>query len=322
MRTSNAPAPMARQEGFSGPRRLRLSSKTLRLPAWARENLEHSFPFLLGGAFCVGLAVWLHAAQPAGTGAHLALWALLAAVGVTLGGGGLALTLVDEAAAGPSPDEDFVRIPRAEWEAVVGGTVRQETRGTGVRELSEGEQPPVPSADPTLSAAGPAAAPYDPASVASMSAALLHAQPTTAGGEGLPATPPPLQGPGGPPPAPAAPPSGSSSQRVPPPAVGPGSRPTLRPPQPIPPAWQEDAIKELESVLEQFGKDASAASAAAVARPSPSIDRCIACGAVVSGYSEQACVVCDRPLCDRCLERSVADGHPSVCPLCPPPRES
>jgi hypothetical protein len=295
----------------------------LRSRSWLRQNLEHSLPFLLAGALCVGLAVWLHLGSPHAVGSRLSLWVLLAAVGVTLAGGGLALTLVDEPQAPMTVEGegDYVMVTRSEWE-------QRRSGGPGPADdtLREGPAQPWDESGPTLVAGSPSPSPaptaaYDPTLVATVSEDLLRAQrfpvaPGPTGPVGLPvATERPavqegrVPGPGSSPTTPKAPPAQSVHGRE----AGPKPHP------PISPAWQEDAIHELESVLEQFGRDAGARPpGAASPKPQFSIDRCISCGAVVTGYSEQACVVCDRPLCDRCLERSVAEGRPAVCPLCPP----
>jgi hypothetical protein len=299
----------------------------LRSRSWIRENLEHSLPFILGGALCVGLAVWLHLGQPHVVSSRLSLWILLAAVGVTLAGGGLALTLVDEPQAQVPPDRegDYVMVTRSEWDQWQSG-------GASPASGAPREEPPQPWDEANPEAVGgspspppaPTAAPYDPGLVATASEDLLRAQrPTVAGGPTGPAAASvTTERPEAPPGSVLAPglALGAPAGPSPGPARGGEAGPTPRPP--IAPAWQEDAIQELESVLEQFGGDATARpTGAAPQRPQISIDRCIACGAAVTGYSEQACVVCDRPLCDRCLERSVAEGRPAVCPLCPAPPE-
>jgi hypothetical protein len=319
-----APTPARPTDGQAPPQ---VDAGELRSQSWLRQNLEHSLPFILGGALCVGLAVWLHLGPSHAAGSRLSLWILLAAVGVTLAGGGLALTVVDEPQAQGTPDRegDYVMVARSEWEQWQSG-------GAPPPEGAPHAEPPQPwdetnpevvSGSPSPPSA-PTGAAYDPALVATVSEDLLRAQRS-----------PGASGPTGPAEVPVAterfeaPQGGGPAlgrvpevPKAPSPAPARGGEAGPKPRPPIAPVWQEDAIQELESVLEQFGGEMTAKTPRpALPRPQASIDRCIACGAAVTGYSEQACVVCDRPLCDRCLERSVAEGRPAVCPLCPTPPE-
>jgi hypothetical protein len=310
-----------------GPVPPRVGTDGVRSRSWLRENLEHSLPFLLAGALCVGLAVWLHLGPPHLVGSRLSLWMLLAAVGVTLAGGGLALTLVDEPHAQGTVDRagDYVMVTRSEWEHWQGGSAPP-TDGAPRREPSqpwdESDAEVVggsPSPSPT-----PTGAAYDPALVATVSADLLRAQrsPAASGPTGPAVVPVAAARPEAPQGGGSIPGSAPEVPKAPSPGPARGGEAGPKPRPPIAPAWQEDAIHDLESVLEQFGGDATARlPSAAPPRPQASMDRCVACGAAVTGYSEQACVVCDRPLCDRCLEQSVAEGRPAVCPLCPAPPE-
>jgi len=323
------PAPAVNRSGqIAGRATLGLRRGILHLPAWALENLEHSLPFLLGGAVCIGLGVWLHLSQPAQLGSRASLWMLLAAVGVTLGGGGLALTLIEESPMDEPPggDADYVMVSRSVWEAWQGAGALPPTMPPGGEPSPPWDESiPAPPPDSSAPAAGPVPAPYDSTLVANVSDDLLRAQRPV--GEGRPTGPPySPAGAGGPPSGPtgvAGGPPVAAVLRTPAPPPPPGTVPGPRARPPISAAWQEDAIHELESVLQQFGHGPVSSLPEGEQRaPAPLIDRCIACGAAVTGYSEQACVVCDRPLCDRCLERSVSEGRPAVCPTCPPPADA
>jgi hypothetical protein len=291
--------------------------------SWLRENLEHSLPFVVGGAVCLGLAVAILAGHPHTAPGRPQLWALLAGLGVTLEGGGVVLTIVEdpsEAREGAAAAE-YVQVLRSDWERL------QPYRGTSTEE----QGPEEPSED-GYGAGGPAAVPavasspsqpsasFDALSVARASDQLL-AQPARA--VGVPVPPPSSPAPTAraePPPASAPP-----SSWPPAPAVqAPTPSTAVRSPPP-PPIWQEEPIQELESLLAQLeaakaGPDRPVAPAAVPATlpsraPQP-MDRCASCGVSTVAYSEQTCVVCGRALCDRCLEQSVAALRPSICPGC------
>lgn len=311
-------------EGFAAlPARARPSggpdARTTAEPSrsWFRRNLEHSLPFLIVGAVCIGLAVWLAASSPHSGGHRLALWVLLAAVGATIGGGGAALTFVDEPET-PEPvaeDGAFVRVSRDVWDrfqqarvAAVAQPWDEDTEEVAAPPAAESpgtpEEPAVQTVpdEPTL----------DPSMVAEASEALLASPPPSV--VAPPAPPPPT-------PVPAVPPDPPRAAAPPPPAP-PAPRPA---PAPAPvtssgssrPAWQEQSIQELESMLAQLEKPAASGSAApSAARPAPGLEPCVGCGAAGNVYSEQVCVVCTGHLCDNCMEQSVADGRPGICPNC------
>jgi len=292
--------------------------------SWLRTNLEHSLPFLVGGGVCIGLAAWMDVSQLHVVSSRLSLWTLFAAVGLTLGGGGVALTLVEEP---PVPGQtgeagDYVLVARAEWEE---WRAHQESAHQPWSESTEEEVPVVPAPEPVEllpTTSGPAGPPgYDATLVARASADLLEQARS-------PTTPvPPTQGS---PTAAPVPTGGSPDPRGPAPATrptGPSKEPTGtapgRPPAPpaAPPAWQEEPNPELESVLQQLEHAAALLPSARTPRPAAApVERCVSCGGQVTAYSEQSCVVCERPMCDTCLEQSVVDGRPSVCPTCPRPR--
>lgn len=311
-------SPRAKGSWGSGrPRRVRSPGS----PSWLRENLEYSFPILLGGALCVGLALWLDATQAHALGSRLPLWPLVGAVGATLVGGGFALTVVEEVPAAPYPEGDgYLLVERSEWDRL--------------QRIAAPARPPSPV--PGLGAKAPGAAAasggapadralpqasIDPRLVEQVSEELLRSVPPLS--VPSPSEPPAARAPvpGVTAPAPAAMPSPQPRPVAPPPTTA--TRPlappaTVVPPSPPPPAWREDALGEFEAVLSQLDRE-RASPPAKVGAPRPSsfaTDRCVTCGALVSSYSEQICVACDRPLCDRCLDRTALEGHPAVCGNC------
>jgi hypothetical protein len=90
------------------------------------ENLEHSLPFVLAGALCLGIGFWINATTPH-TAGHPSLWLLLVAIGASVVGGGIALTFVsgDEQAAAGLIDERFVLVERSEWERLQGPSLAE-----------------------------------------------------------------------------------------------------------------------------------------------------------------------------------------------------
>jgi len=292
---------------------------------WLRENLERSLPFVLAGAVCIVLAAWLALGRDHALGVRESFIALLAAVGVTLSVGGAALTLVEEPEPelAPPPGSDLVLVPRAEWEEW------QRDRSSRWVAAPAPARPPVVSFPrPAVAPApGPAAPPrvtlpVDAASVARASQQLLSGSQATTTPPAVPpvgtsvgaapappAVPKAAAGPPSPTPASVKPPAGVRSP-VPPPVI----------PPPAPPIWQEEPIHELESVLAELQRD-GAALTAKVPRREPVIpsERCVGCGGEVTAYSELVCVVCGHPLCDTCLEQSVMEQRPAICPKCAPP---
>ena len=291
---------------------------------WLRENLEHSLPFVVGGAVCLALAIAILAGHPHAAPGRPQLWALLAGLGITLEGGGVVLTIVEdpsEAGKGTVADE-YIQVLRSDWERL------QPYRETPPDEQELGEpseadyREPGPVVVPAV-ASSPTQppAPFDALSVARASDQLL-AQPARAVGAS-PAPPPSSPTPA----ARAEPPASSAPPSSWPPAPGvqaPTPPAAVRSPPP-PPIWQEEPIQELESLLAQLeaakaGPDRPIAPppspAALPSRAPPPTDRCVSCGTSTVAYSEQTCVVCGRALCDRCLEQSVLALRPSICPAC------
>ncbi len=275
---------------------------------WLRENLEHSLPFLLVGGCCVALAVWLHGTGLHVFGSRLPIWPLFAGLGVTFAGGGAALSVVEEAGPAPSaPDPArFVVVPRADWEQLVAQLPTIEGAEAPLEE-------PIPAAPlalaRSLAASSGAAISVDPAEVQEASEELLRENP------------PPTEEPTG------TPRSGTPDElhALPPtPAPEPKAsfpptdeRPTLVPPGSGGlPARPDESLAELESILTGMGPAAAPAGPSAPSVPSRSTDRCVTCGTLVTAYSEQICVRCDRPLCDACLDLTALEGHPAMCSSC------
>ena len=274
---------------------------------WIRENLEYSLPVLTVAGISLALALWLHM-NPVTVGrGHLSVWTLVAAFGATLGGGGVALTIIEEPGPVSLVDADHLVVLRSEWERWHPPEAEPESSGTPP--WSEEEEAPGVDAEPGVESPPWAETALDAAAVAKASDELLSATP---GYEPSPPPPSPISEPAAAGPGPAGAPSAPGVPPVPPPTA---------PSTTAPPAWQEEPLRELESVLAELQGSASP-------RPTPppptrprTVRRevCAGCGATVASYSEQTCIVCDRPLCDSCLERSVTEGRPSVCPHCQPP---
>jgi hypothetical protein len=290
--------------------------------SWLRTNLEHSFPFLLTSAVLVGTAAWLGTNHTSGASPAASLWVLLAALGITVGGGGVALTLVEdpEAPSGLAPGTEYVLVRRSEWEAWKSSQAPSTSHGSPKSPLPAASQPPT-RVEPVVATQVPRAPAIDPTVVSRASEQLLAGAPARSS--------PPTQavagsGPSSPSSAPSTIRQGSISSPAPasppPPVVPPRTTTTpTRPMAPVP-NWQEEPIRELESVLTELGGDAPHATwPGSVSPPSSAAQRCTCCGAAMTAYSEQACVVCGRPLCDNCLEKSVFEGRPSICTACATP---
>lgn len=264
---TETPAPQGQKPHRGGSRFLRALG-----PPWLAENLEQGLPFLIGGGLCVGLGIWFALHSTLGVTARPPLWLLLAAVGATLGGGGFALSVVEEPTAETGFDGtgEYVLLPRSEYQRWLRG--------------ESPARPPKPVVAPEWdeSAGLPQGASADRDSVERAAEELLAA-----------------------------------SRSLSPPAAAEAEAGPVAPTHTAP--WEEEPIRELESVLDEIQREAAPAPPPPVPRTPPS--RCAGCGDVVAAYREQSCIVCDRPLCDRCLEKSVAEGRPSTCPSCQLPRD-
>ena len=303
----------AARTGFAG---------RLRVPSWVRENLEQGLPFLVTGAVLVVVALWLDLGRAHEFGSRLSLWFLLVAVGTTLGVGGLALTLVEEPAAPDlvPPMDGYVLVERSEWDRLQADTAQPPAVEPAPEPIPEWMESPPPSDAPVPAQATPLAPPpSDPALVAKASADLLR------GISGTDARP----SPGTPArtgvsrnqeirPDAAAKVTAETATSTPSPPAG-VTPPAVVHPSAGPPIWQEEPFRELESVLTQLEADASLkVRARPVAPPNAVPEQCASCGNWVKVYSEQSCVVCGRPLCDSCLDRSIDAGRPSICRDCHP----
>jgi len=246
-----------------------------------RENLEQSLPFLVGGALCIGLAGWFALSHSHLAGSHPSLLLLLAGVGITLGGGGIALSLVEEPSEdrGPIIDPEHVLVDRAEWDRLQVAERLSPLRNPElVARMSEG----------VIRDSRPSAAASTPPSAAPARSV-----------SGAAAPPPPRSSPTAP-----------NSQLA---------TPWLATP-PATPIWQEEPIQELETVLAELERDGADLQTRARPRPDTTPPEvCGGCGGAVTSYSEQACVVCGKPLCESCLDQSVTDQRPSICPSCAAP---
>ncbi len=144
----------------------------------ARANLEHSLPFLVAGVLMVGVGAWFGISHLQPAGSRGAFWLLVVGLGVTLTGGGLALTLSEppDPASGPTPYGDYVLVPRGDW-------VRWQQEGFGVP--SGPPAPPAPAetpvwqeTEPEAPASQTVAAPATPAARAPPSAPEVPGAPT------------------------------------------------------------------------------------------------------------------------------------------------
>lgn len=278
-----------------------------------RRRLEGSLPALMGGVLCVGVAALLAVEHLRVDDARIPVWLLIGAVGSILLGGGFVLTLVEEPTPGlalGSPG-DYVLVPRATWERFL--------QSPAARVPSTVAPPPstelrgIPSIG-TSAGPEPAANPPVPEDLVSAVSSEILADART------PSEPPELAAtttlPSATPPAVASPAIVRNEQRPVPAAPAPPTPPAraapgaqLSPPKPPSP--------QLESVLTLLERaEASVRSRMGASSTDPVRERCIGCGAPVSTYSEQVCVGCDRPLCDRCIDRTAADGHPQMCDSC------
>jgi hypothetical protein len=279
-----------------------------------RQNLEHSLPFLAAGVLMVGVGVWFGFSHLHPAGSRGAFWLLVVGLGATLVGGGLALTISEppDDVRGPTAYGDYVLVPRSDW-------VRWQEEGyPPFGQAGPGAPEPLPE-PPIWQETEPEGA--GPGTTAPMSVAPVSS-PALSDTASVPTPPPSVA------PAAAAPPPSANDSDL----IAQVSEELLRaprhpwieasvPPPPSPPsgvpAWREDAIQRLEAELAAIEPETQPpATHAPTPVPPGNMERCISCGGETTSYSEQVCVMCDRPLCDACLERSVAEGRPSVCPYC------
>ncbi len=281
-----------------------------RLPSWLRSNLEQSLPVLTVGVFCVGLAVWLGSTHLHALGSRMPLWTLVAAVGLTLVGGGSALTLVEEPSEGLSGVPDgYLLVLQSDWDRLTEVPVQPASSAATPPVWEEGPAEAEPSVDAVPVTVVPE---VDPEAVARASADLvspaLQVTPTSLVGT-LAARSVAVE----PEPAPASARAGQSALEP--------STPIA--PKTVPLSVSKDgsdpsAAAEFRDVLSLLERAERSVRSRLAPVPSPTQprDRCTGCGTAVSTYSEQICVMCDRPLCDRCVDRTAEGGHPQMCDAC------
>jgi len=99
------------------------------------DNFEGAFPLLMIGSVLLVYAGILASQQIGSHSSHLPLWGLLGGVGAVIVGAGVYSSFLEpEGMPTPSPSDDWVTVPRAEWEARTrGGTAsaRSRTRTEG-----------------------------------------------------------------------------------------------------------------------------------------------------------------------------------------------
>jgi len=274
-------------------------------PPSLRENFERSLPVLAGGALCLGVAAVLVHGPAHLLGLRLPIWPLLGAVGLTLVGGGCALTISEEPPpAGPDlSGGEYVLVNRGVWLDLQSAVVQaRRAAAESVAQPPWAETPVERNGESAPLWVAPAV--VDTLAVESASRELLR--------EAHPRTVTPGQqqrtGPSSPPAALGTLPStqGVASPTRPMPTTGPGA-----PSGPVAPT------QEFASVLSLLERaEASVRTRLHRTAPVGAHDRCISCGISVSAYSEQLCVMCDRPLCDRCVDLTAASGHPQMCDTC------
>lgn len=263
---------------------------------WLRENLEHSLPVILAGVLCLGIGVWLGVSQIHATGSRLPLWLLVAAIGVTLIGGGSVLTLIEEVedvANSRRVPEGYVLVNQNEWVRL---------RSDQSARFQEGPRD---------------AREYPfPARISGGSSSVTAGSETKPGPEVAPAvgiepTPSPRAGT----------PTRSSTE-----LIGNLASPSvprasaiggIRVPGPRSTNGQRQGTKEFETVLSLLERAEATVRSRMFDEPPRLVqDRCVGCGIPTTSYTEQVCVVCDKPLCDRCLDRTASAGHPQMCYFC------
>jgi hypothetical protein len=278
---------------------------------WWAQNLEHSLPILIAGVAFVGIAIAVHLSYPSGGASRFSLWTLLVAIGIVLAGGGFALTIVEEPEKGTgatdllaesSPDGEYVRVDRSEWErirqqAALRAPWDESLTAPLSRPMGATARLPAIGTPPAGSANAESA---DPVSVGSdlvqeISEMLLTSAPPSA-----PDSPRPQSRPG----AEGAPQTPLADR--------------LAKPQAAPAAFEESGVSaaaasDRREVWEESERDVSTSSRPRPSRPPTT--SCAGCGGLVR-EDDDSCVVCDRPMCSGCHDRAFEEGHPGLCPEC------
>lgn len=105
-------------------------------------NIEGAFPLLLIGSVLLVYAGILAAQEIGSKSAHLPLWGLFGGVGAVIVGAGIYSTFLEPSGTErPGAPEDYVTVPRAEWEARQPGR-RAPEMGAGREEPIWWEGPP------------------------------------------------------------------------------------------------------------------------------------------------------------------------------------
>jgi hypothetical protein len=281
---------------------------------------------ILGGVLCIGVAAWIGAAHLRPDDSRLPVWMLLGAVGSVLLGGGFALTLVEEPTTMGSLGSpgDYVLVPRATWERFLQSPVARVQPPPPASSPPESPPPSYVSSAPEWVESGtvpvpPVQAPPRPPLVREDLVAAVSSEILAEARSSPPAPTPSASALAPSSPTPAAPASegaaaGPLTGPVPMNSPGPGPAP---PASAVPPTVAKGPETQLQSVLSLLER-AEVTVRSRMVPPSgdPVRERCIGCGVPVTTYSEQVCVRCDRPLCDRCIDRTAAEGHPQMCESC------
>lgn len=301
--------------------------------AWLRTNLEHSLPFLSAGGLTLGIGVWLHAVQQHSVNHGLSLWLLLVAIGATVVGGGVALTLVNAAEDAPEPDHRFILVDRSEYAELRAARQQLESGPTGEPE----ESPPWAESESEHEAGFPPSPPERPApAVAAAAGPAAPAVPTAGtGGQARPASPGalpeaetrrPTAGPtdwleGPRVPASPAPSSGPGATKAevlarPPPTPAAGARKEI--PSPVEASFDE-LVSELNTIAGEAGappvqETPRVTLTSSIAR---SQNRCTSCArSLEPNEPSVACVSCATPLCPACQEASTRRRGIALCVEC------
>jgi len=297
------------------------------IPSWLKRNLEASLPFLTVGAVLLALAFWLHQAQLHEAGARLPLWALVAAIGVTLAAGGVALTLVDDAVpADQTPESEGFQGEGStleSWRETEPTAGRTSSQAPGARygvvaaasDSEEGpfgsredafpsdtpEPEPVPAwSEETIPATNPN---YVESTEAGPPLNPSGARPATLGAQGT------LRRTAG----------GPVGERTDATAAAQASGPVPGTPSPraaVPRSNVEEALAGLETALAGLKRGDPSSPPGRGSRRTEPPRLCASCGQANITDTDQLCVSCGRPMCTNCLELSFGTGLPSMCRSC------
>jgi hypothetical protein len=253
---------------------------------------------LLGGALLVYAAVLVGETGPSGHHG-IPLWGLIGGVGGVIAGAGVFSTFLDAPLPLPPsglPGDDFVLVPRKEWERFHPSSTASPERyprtlpawyeGVGARR-SQGSRPSTESS--------PSSSPKSPGSLPSLT------PPGPTSGEA---------------PSPTGPPANPAVAPVPPPGPVPPSAETAGQPATAPALSPEfrDVLAELENFADRALSAGRRRPPAREPEPSP---ECADCGRTV-GADELGvrCEECRRSICSECLLDAFQDDGRWLCPKC------